>query len=40
MPTLLLPAIPINVWAGNGLAAEDNGMVYLKITLNAYKPNE
>jgi len=34
MPTLLLPAIQVNVRAGNLPAAEDNGVMYLKIPLN------
>ena len=34
MPTLLLPAIQVNVRAGHLPAAEDNGVVYLKIPLN------
>ncbi|MFJ2537577.1 MULTISPECIES: MBL fold metallo-hydrolase [unclassified Pseudomonas] len=34
MPTLLLPAIQVNVRAGNFPAPEDNGAVYLKIPLN------
>ena len=34
MPTLLLPAIQVNVRAGNLPAPEDNGVVYLKIPLN------
>jgi hypothetical protein len=34
MPTLLLPAIQVNVRAGNLPAAEDNGVVYLKIPIN------
>ncbi|WPC27381.1 MBL fold metallo-hydrolase [Pseudomonas moraviensis] len=34
MPTLLLPAIQVNVRAGNMPTAEDNGVVYLKIPLN------
>ena len=34
MPTLLLPAIQVNVRAGNMPAPEDNGVVYLKIPLN------
>ncbi|MEG2392476.1 MAG: MBL fold metallo-hydrolase [Pseudomonas sp.] len=34
MPTLLLPAIQVNVRAGNFPAAEDNGVVYLKIPIN------
>ncbi|WP_434707524.1 MBL fold metallo-hydrolase [Pseudomonas sp. R1-1] len=35
MPTLLLPAIQVNVRAGDLPAAEDNGVVYLKIPLNS-----
>ena len=35
MPTLLLPAIQVNVRAGNLPPAEDNGVVYLKIPLNS-----
>ncbi|SIR20393.1 Glyoxylase, beta-lactamase superfamily II [Pseudomonas sp. B10] len=34
MPTLLLPAIQVNVRAGNLPVPEDNGVVYLKIPLN------
>ncbi|WP_312495775.1 MBL fold metallo-hydrolase [Pseudomonas cremoris] len=34
MPTLLLPAIQVNVRAGNMPPAEDNGVTYLKIPLN------
>jgi hypothetical protein len=34
MPTLLLPAIQVNVRAGVMPPAEDNGVVYLKIPLN------
>lgn len=34
MPTLLLPAIQVNVRAGNFPAEEDNGVVYLKIPIN------
>ena len=34
MPTLLLPAIQVNVRAGNMPPAEDNGVVYLKIPIN------
>jgi glyoxylase-like metal-dependent hydrolase (beta-lactamase superfamily II) len=34
MPTLLLPAIQVNVRAGNFPAAEDNGVTYLKIPIN------
>jgi hypothetical protein len=36
MPTLLLPAIQVNVRAGNLPPAEDNGVVYLKIPLNKF----
>ena len=35
MPTLLLPSIQINIRAGNMPEAEDNGVQYLKIPLNA-----
>lgn len=35
MPTLILPAIQVNVRAGNVPAPEDNGVSYLKIPLNA-----
>ncbi|MHC8353902.1 MBL fold metallo-hydrolase [Pseudomonas sp. LB3P81] len=34
MPTLLLPAIQVNVRAGNLPPAEDNGVAYLKIPIN------
>ena len=34
MPTLLLPAIQVNVRAGNLPPAEENGVTYLKIPLN------
>ena len=34
MPTLLLPAIQVNVRAGNLPPAEDNGVTYLKIPIN------
>ena len=34
MPTLLLPAIQVNVRAGNLPPPEDNGVTYLKIPLN------
>jgi len=34
MPTLLLPAIQVNVRAGHLPPAEDNGMTYLKIPIN------
>ncbi|WP_333992494.1 MBL fold metallo-hydrolase [Pseudomonas sp. S3(2024)] len=34
MPTLLLPAIQVNVRAGNLPPAEGNGVVYLKIPIN------
>ena len=35
MPMLILPAIQVNVRAGNMPAPEDNGVSYLKIPLNA-----
>ncbi|WP_260954685.1 MBL fold metallo-hydrolase [Pseudomonas citri] len=35
-PTLLLPAIQVNVRAGNLPPAEDNGVVYLKIPINQF----
>lgn len=35
MPTLLLPAIQVNVRAGNLPPAEGNGVVYLKIPINS-----
>lgn len=35
MPTLILPAIQVNIRAGALPAAEDNGVRYLKIPLNA-----
>jgi hypothetical protein len=35
MPTLILPAIQVNIRAGNLPPAEDNGVQYLKIPLNA-----
>ncbi|MCJ9709829.1 MBL fold metallo-hydrolase, partial [Bordetella hinzii] len=34
MPTLILPAIQVNIRAGELPAAEDNGTRYLKIPLN------
>lgn len=36
MPTLLLPAIQVNVRAGNLPPAEENGVTYLKIPLNKF----
>lgn len=35
MPTLMLPAVQVNARAGNFPPAEDNGISYLKIPLNA-----
>ena len=35
MPTLILPAIQVNIRAGNLPPAEDNGVQYLKIPLNS-----
>jgi hypothetical protein len=40
MPTLLLPAIQVNVRAGNFPAAEDNGVVYLKVPINKLKAKD
>lgn len=34
MPTLILPAIQVNIRAGRLPAAEDNGVSYLKTPLN------
>lgn len=34
LPTLILPAIQVNVWAGAPPLAEDNGCSYLKIPFN------
>ena len=36
MPTLILPAIQVNINAGQLPAAEENGVRYLKIPLNAF----
>nr|WP_314533781.1 MBL fold metallo-hydrolase [uncultured Pseudomonas sp.] len=36
MPTLLLPAVQVNVRAGNLPPPEDNGVTYLKIPLNKF----
>jgi len=35
MPTLILPSVQINMRAGELPPAEDNGVRYLKIPLNA-----
>jgi len=35
MPRLILPSVQINIRAGHLPAPEDNGIVYLKIPLNA-----
>jgi hypothetical protein len=35
MPTLILPSVQVNMRAGQLPPAEDNGMRYLKIPLNA-----
>ncbi len=37
MPRLILPSLQINMRAGHMPEAEDNGTVYLKIPLNAFK---
>ena len=36
MPVLILPAVQINMRAGNLPPAEANGVVYLKIPVNAF----
>lgn len=35
MPVLILPAVQVNVRAGHLPPPEDNGVVYLKIPINA-----
>jgi hypothetical protein len=35
MPTLILPAVQVNIRAGELPPEEDNGVAYLKIPLNA-----
>ena len=35
VPTLILPSIQVNVRAGNFPPADDNGVAYLRIPLNA-----
>jgi hypothetical protein len=35
MPVLILPAVQINIRAGQFPPPEDNGVAYLKIPLNA-----
>ena len=37
MPHLILPSLQVNVRAGEMPEAEDNGMVYLKVPINAFK---
>jgi hypothetical protein len=37
MPRLILPSLQINMRAGHMPKAEENGLVYLKIPLNAFK---
>ena len=37
MPHLILPSLQVNVRAGEFPKAEDNGLVYLKIPINAFK---
>lgn len=37
MPRLILPSLQVNMRAGHLPAAEDNGMVYLKVPVNAFK---
>ena len=36
MPTLILPAIQVNISAGHLPDAEENGVRYLKIPINAF----
>ena len=36
MPTLLLPAIQVNICAGELPPPEDNGVSYLKLPLNQF----
>ena len=36
MPVLILPSVQVNMRAGALPPAEDNGMRYLKIPLNAF----
>ena len=35
MPRLILPSVQVNMRAGHMPAAEDNGITYLKIPVNA-----
>jgi glyoxylase-like metal-dependent hydrolase (beta-lactamase superfamily II) len=37
MPRLILPSLQVNMRAGHLPPAEDNGMVYLKLPINAFK---
>jgi glyoxylase-like metal-dependent hydrolase (beta-lactamase superfamily II) len=37
MPRLILPSLQVNMRAGHLPPAEDNGMVYLKVPVNAFK---
>ncbi len=37
MPRLILPALQVNMHAGHLPEAENNGMSYLKIPINAFK---
>lgn len=37
MPHLILPSLQVNVRAGEFPKAEDNGLVYLKVPINAFK---
>lgn len=40
VPTLILPSIQVNVRAGRLPPADDNGVAYLRIPLNALKPSK
>jgi len=37
MPTLILPSLQVNMRAGHLPPEEDNGRVYLKLPLDAFK---
>jgi hypothetical protein len=35
MPVLILPSVQVNIWAGEFPPADENGISYLRIRLNA-----
>ena len=37
MPVLILPAVQVNIRAGNLPPLEDNGVTYFKIPINLFK---